>query len=120
MARPFLLDEEKQMHYFIASQENPTHSTIEIAQMQRVHLFEAIGQGAKIIEVEYNLWHDDAQASLHSAGSVINLFHYYQKLDLQTERDNDDELIEQILHSSDYDVQEASTNCAARESLVFG
>lgn len=42
MARPFLLDEEKQMHYFITSQENPTHSTIEIIQMQRVHLFEAL------------------------------------------------------------------------------
>jgi len=52
VARPFLLDEEKQMHYFIASQENPTPSAIEIAQMQRVHLFEAIGQEAKIIEVE--------------------------------------------------------------------
>lgn len=51
MARPFLLDKEKQMHYFITSQENPTHSTIEIVQMQRVHLFEAIGQEAKIIEV---------------------------------------------------------------------
>lgn len=57
---------------------------------------------------------------MYSASSMINLFQYYQKLDLQTERDNDDELIEQILHSSDYDVQEASTNCAARESLVFG
>ena len=55
MARPFLLDEEKQIHYFITSQENHTPSTIEIAQMQRVNLFEAIGQEAKIIEVEYNL-----------------------------------------------------------------
>lgn len=94
------------MHYFITSQENPTPSAIEIAQMQRVHLFEAIGQEAKIIEVEYNLWHDDAQASLQSADSVINLFQYYQKLDLKTEVDNDDELIDQILHSSNYDVQD--------------
>lgn len=31
--------------------------------MQRGHLIEAIGQEAKMIEVEYNLWHDDAQAA---------------------------------------------------------
>mgnify|MGYP000209673955 FL=1 len=94
------------MHYFITSQENHTPSAIEIAQMRRVHLFESFGQEAKIIEVEYNLWHDDARASLQSADSVINLFQYYQNLGLKTEQDDDDELIAQILHSSDYDVQD--------------
>ncbi|MCH4138703.1 MAG: hypothetical protein LKF28_00380 [Lactobacillus amylovorus] len=106
MARHFLLNEEREIHYFITSQENPTPSAIEIAQMQRVHLFESFGQEAKIIEVEYNLWHDDARASLQSADSVINLFQYYQNLGLKTEQDDDDELIVQILHSSDYDVQD--------------
>ena len=33
----FLLNEEREMHYFITSQENLTPSAIEIAQMQRVH-----------------------------------------------------------------------------------
>lgn len=94
------------MHYFITSQENPTPSAIEIAQMQRVNLFKAIGQKAKIIEVEYNLWHDDARASLKSTDSVINLFQYYQKLNLKTEVDNDNELIDQIMHSSNFDVQD--------------
>lgn len=37
MARPFLLNEEREMHYFITSQENLNPSAIEIAQMQRVH-----------------------------------------------------------------------------------
>jgi poly(glycerol-phosphate) alpha-glucosyltransferase len=37
VARPFLLNEEREMYYFITSQENPTPSAIEIAQMQRVH-----------------------------------------------------------------------------------
>lgn len=37
MARPFLLNEEREMYYFITSQENPTPSAIEIAHMQRVH-----------------------------------------------------------------------------------
>lgn len=60
------------MHYFITSQENPTPSAIEIAQMQRVHLFKSFDEEAKIIEVEYNLWHDDAQRSLKSSKYVIN------------------------------------------------
>ena len=34
---PFLLNEEREMNYFITSQENLTPSAIEIAQMQRVH-----------------------------------------------------------------------------------
>lgn len=33
----FLLNEEREMHYFITSQEKLTPSAIEIAQMQRVH-----------------------------------------------------------------------------------
>ncbi|EEJ72148.1 glycosyltransferase [Lactobacillus ultunensis] len=94
------------MHYFITSQENPTPSAIEIAQMQRVHLFKSFDEEAKIIEVEYNLWHDDAQRSLKSSKYVINMFQYYQKLDLKTEVSNDDELIERILHSSNYEVKD--------------
>lgn len=43
------------MHYFITSQENHTPSAIEIAQMQRVHLFESFGQEAKIMTYRIKL-----------------------------------------------------------------
>lgn len=105
------------MHYFITNQENPTPSAIEIAQMQRVQLFGAIGQKAKIIEVEYNFWHDDAQAILQSTGLVINIFRYYQKLELKTNTDNDDKLVQQILHSSNYDVQGKIAYCDGKKRL---
>lgn len=92
-------------HYFITSQENPTPSAIEIAQMKRVKVFNSLGQEAKIIEVEHNLWRDDAQKSLQSHSVVINLFQYYQKLQVKTDQSDDQALIDHILARPDFEVQ---------------
>lgn len=89
------------MHYFITSDENPTPSAIEIAQMQRVQLFKSLNIPCHIIETDYNVWHDDAQKALKSHGYVINLFQYYQKLDYKDGSDLD--LIDTLLHKNGYD-----------------
>lgn len=92
------------MHYFITSEENPTPSAIEIAQMQRVKLFNSLGVPAKIIETEYNMWHDSAYESLKSKKYVINMFQYYQKLRYRYPEDNDADLINKLMDKSGYEV----------------
>lgn len=84
-------------HYFITSEENPTPSAIEIAQMKRVKIFDYLHQKAKIIELNHNIWHDDAQQALASHDYVINMYQYYQKLPLKLKQNNDNDLIDKIL-----------------------
>lgn len=90
------------MHYFITSEENPSASAIEIAQRQRVDLFHSIGKQARIVELNYNMWHDEGYANLNSSKYMVNIFQYYQKLPYVT--GDDDKLIDRILTKSGYDI----------------
>lgn len=92
-------------HYFITSEEDPNASAIEIAQAQRIKLFNNFGQEAKIVEVQYNHWHDYAQRILHTEGKVINLYQYFQKLHYQSDSSIDRVLINQIMQNSGYEIK---------------
>lgn len=92
-------------HYFITSEEDPNASAIEIAQAQRIKLFNNFGQEAQIIEVRYNFWHSYAQKILGTEGKVINLYQYYQNLKFKEDPAIDRVLINQIMQNSGYEVK---------------
>jgi poly(glycerol-phosphate) alpha-glucosyltransferase len=66
------------MHYFITSQIDTYTSAIEIAEIQRLKLFDDLDQPAAIVTRNYV--RDAAQVwdQLGISGRVINLFQYFQ------------------------------------------
>lgn len=65
-------------HYFITSQIDDYTSAIEIAEIQRLHLFDDLGQQAYIVTKNHVRNAAETWRKLGIAGRVINLFQYFQ------------------------------------------
>lgn len=68
------------MHYFITTREDYQTSAIELAQVKRMEIFDALKVSNKIIEIEKNDFTQEAREKLKTRGRVINIFQYFQKL----------------------------------------
>lgn len=95
-------------HYFITSEEDPQASAIEIAQAQRIKLFNSYGQKARIVELNYNHWHESVQNILGTQGKVINIFQFFQQLKFIHDPAMDRVLINQILQQPGFEVKNNS------------
>lgn len=70
------------MHYFISTREDYNTSAIELAQVKRMQLFDALNVPNRIVEVEKNDFSEECQKKLGTFGRVINIFQYFQNLPL--------------------------------------
>lgn len=70
----------KHMHYFITTREDYNTSAIELAQVKRMQIFDALDVPCKIIELEKNDFNVESQDKLGTTGRVINIFRYFQNL----------------------------------------
>lgn len=68
------------MHYFISTREDYNTSAIELAQVKRMHIFDALGLQSRIVEIQKNDFSQESQEKLGTQNRVINLFAYYQYL----------------------------------------
>lgn len=68
------------MHYFISTREDYNTSAIELAQVKRMRIFDALGLESKIVEIQKNDFSQESQEKLGTQNRVINLFAYYQHL----------------------------------------
>lgn len=70
------------MNYFLTSYFNANPSAIEIAEIRRLKLFDQIGVPAKIVTTA-SFWNDDyILTQLGIQHRVVNLYRFYQQLDL--------------------------------------
>lgn len=92
------------MFYFITSRQDMLTSAIELAQAQRLKIFDHLKQPAKIITLEYNHAHYEVEKKLDIEGRVVNLFQYFQQLPYQNTGD-DQQIIDKILHQPGFTVK---------------
>lgn len=85
------------MHYFISTREDYNTSAIELAQVKRMKIFDALGISSQIIELEKNDFIEETRKKLNVNGRVINLFQYFQNLP-QRRITPTAELLDQILN----------------------
>lgn len=93
------------MLYFTTNRQDILTSSIELAQVKRLRIFDRLNQPAKIVELAYNLAHVEAEKKLGTVGRVINLFQYFQQLPYQVEGD-DQAIIDRILHRSGFEIRD--------------
>lgn len=89
------------MHYFITSRQDYQTSAIELAQNKRAQLFDALNQPNKVIELEYNYFHESAHRKLGNTEKIINLYQFFQNLTYKT-ADEDQRISEKILDQNEY------------------
>ncbi|RVU71670.1 glycosyltransferase [Lactobacillus xujianguonis] len=77
------------MHYFISTREDYDTSAIELAQVKRMQIFDALGQESQIVEIEKNDFSEESQTKLHTEGCVINIFQYFQQLPTSSKGDTE-------------------------------
>lgn len=94
------------MYYFITKRQDVLTSSIEIAEVKRLKIFDELNQPASIITLEYNHDHAEAEEKLGVEGRVINLFQYFQKLDYNYDNEFNDELIKNILTKQNYIIKD--------------
>lgn len=85
------------MHYFISTREDYNTSAIELAQIKRMKIFDALNVPCKIVEVQKNDFIQECRDKLHTHGRVINIFQFFQNLPAQTFFATDD-VLNQILN----------------------
>ncbi|GAJ27493.1 poly(glycerol-phosphate) alpha-glucosyltransferase [Liquorilactobacillus sucicola DSM 21376 = JCM 15457] len=94
------------MHYFITSQFDLLTSAIEIAEVQRLKIFDEIKEPAKIVTRNFILDGESILKKLGISGRVINLFQYFQKV---TSKDNGEygtnQLIKELLDDQNFKVK---------------
>lgn len=93
------------MFYFITNRQDILTSAIELAQVKRLRVFDQLKQPAKIVTLEYNQAHHEAEEKLQVSGRVINLFQYFQQLPYQLAGD-DQAIIDRILHQPGFEVRD--------------
>lgn len=84
------------MNYFITNRQDVLTSSIEIAQVQRLRIFDALHQDAAIITLDYNHDHELVERKLNVHGRVINLYQFFQQLDYNHSVANDHETVDQV------------------------
>lgn len=92
------------MFYFITSKQDVLTSAIELAQVKRLQIFDHLRQPAKIVTLEYNHAHYEAESKLGTQGRVINLFQYFQQLPYRLTGD-DQAIIDKILQESGFEIK---------------
>ncbi|MEY2348072.1 hypothetical protein [Lentilactobacillus buchneri] len=72
-------------HYFLTSQIDENTSAIEIAEIQRLHLFSKLKVPAKIVTRNRNRGSNRVLQQLIDNHQIINLYQYFTELPNQTE-----------------------------------
>ncbi|WP_311407309.1 glycosyltransferase [Liquorilactobacillus uvarum] len=92
------------MHYFITSQFDLLTSAIEIAEIQRLKIFDEIKEPAKIITRNFVLDSNSILKKLGISNRVINLFQYFQKFpsDNNVEYETD-QLVKTLLDEQNFE-----------------
>lgn len=93
------------MFYFITNRQDVLTSAIELAQAKRLTIFDRLKQPAKIVTLEYNQAHHEAEKKLDVSGRVINLFQYFQRLPYQVNGD-DQAIIDHLLNQPGFEVRD--------------
>lgn len=93
------------MYYFITSRQDMMTSSIEMAQVSRLKIFDDLNTEAKIVTLLDNYYHDDVEAKLGVSGRVINLFQYFQQLDYQTDPSLDQQVAHDLLYQPGFEVR---------------
>ncbi|WP_373842077.1 glycosyltransferase [Limosilactobacillus sp.] len=88
---------------FITSRQDMLTSAIELAQAQRLKIFDALKQPAQIVTLQYNFAHYGVEKKLGVVGRVINLFQYYQRLPYNYLAAGDQQIIAQIVNQPGFD-----------------
>lgn len=88
---------------FITSRQDMLTSAIELAQAQRLKIFDALKQPAQIVTFQYNFAHYGVEKKLGVVGRVVNLFQYYQRLHYNYSAKSDQEIIAQIVSQPGFD-----------------
>lgn len=86
------------MYYFITSRQDQLTSSIEMAEIQRLRLFDDLHQPAEIITLQYNFAHREVEDRFGIQNRVINLFQHYQKLPYQSDPTIDARIGREALH----------------------
>lgn len=109
------------MYYFITNRQDQLTSSIEMAEIQRLKLFDQLHQPAQIITLQYNFAHSEVEKRFDIDGRVTNLFQYYQQLPYQTDPEVDRQIIKQALNQPGYVVngQIATLNGKKRIQVVL-
>lgn len=85
------------MHYFISTQEDYNTSAIELAQVKRMQIFDALDVPCKIVELQKNDFIQECRNKLKTSGRVINIFQYFQQLP-DTQQVNTEKALDQIFN----------------------
>lgn len=104
------------MHYFISTREDYNTSAIELAQVKRMEIFDALKVSCKIVEIEKNDFVEECQQKLHTNQRVINLYQYFQKLPQKTEISST-ELLNRILNHEG--LERRGNNAYLKEKAVI-
>lgn len=109
------------MYYFITSRQDQLTSSIEMAEIQRLKLFDELHQPAKIITLQYNFAHHEVEERFGIQDRVINIFQYFQKLSYQSDPTIESQIGTNALHQPGYVVngQIAMVNGKKRVQVVL-
>lgn len=105
------------MFYFITSREDLLTSAIELAQVNRMHIFDHLKINSSIVTLQYNWAHEQVEKKLDIANRVINLFQYFQQLPYQAAA-NDQILVNRLLHQPGFQVDGLVANCDGKQRIV--
>lgn len=93
------------MFYFITKRQDVLTSSIELAEVKRLKIFDELNQHAIIVTLEYNYDHAEVEKKLHIGGRVINLFQYFQNLNYNYDGTFNSKLINDIVNKPGYIVK---------------
>ncbi len=105
------------MFYFITSREDMLTSAIELAQVKRMKIFDYLKLDSKIVTLQYNWAHHQAEEKLGVSGRVINLFQHFQQLPYQY-RGNDQVLINRLLHQPAFTVNNLVASRDGKQRII--
>lgn len=95
------------MNYFITTAQTPLTSSIELAQVRRLKIFDSLKQPATIVDLCYNFDHRQIERQLGITGRVLNIYQYFQRLPYQfLDGQASHDLADRILHQDGYVVHD--------------
>lgn len=109
------------MIYFITSSQTLLTSSIEKAEARRVKMFDSINQPSKIVTLQYNFDHLDAEKQLNVQGRVISIFQYFQHLSFKEDStETDRQAIDAAFHQPGYEISADKLNATYKGKKRVG